>query len=267
MRLWILLALLTAAVALVGCGSQSTGSPEDEAAMMAETEEDESLPPRLRDGAPYEPKENVDTPILEEAPDLELSEQAPPQQEGASQTSEELLAEAERLLARSEAEGMEEGAEPMAGEEEESARYAALVPSRSPYQSIEGLVPIHFGFDEDTISAEAREILDRNAQWILEHADVGVRVEGHCDERGTPAYNLALGQRRANRVRNYLISKGIPPQRLLAVSFGEEVPVAFGHDESAWRLNRRVEFSYLEEDYSESTSQTMPRTASQLPPQ
>jgi peptidoglycan-associated lipoprotein len=126
-------------------------------------------------------------------------------------------------------------------------RVTALIPNRSPFAPIPDLAAVRFDYDADALTPQAKRTLDANAQWMLAHPDVRVRVEGHCDERGTNEYNLGLGKRRADRVVNYLITKGVSAKSMLAVSFGEEVPLVFGHDESAWTQNRRAEFSYLDD--------------------
>lgn len=101
-------------------------------------------------------------------------------------------------------------------------------------------ITVHFDFDADTLSPEARRILDAQAACI-QSLGVPIRIEGHCDERGTTEYNLALGQRRADAVRSYLIARGVSPSRLRTISYGEEKPIAVGHDETAWAANRRSE--------------------------
>ena len=104
------------------------------------------------------------------------------------------------------------------------------------------LQDVRFDFDRSDIMAGARRILDENARWLRKHSRVKVQIEGHCDERGTVEYNLALGQRRASSVRKYLAAMGINPSRLFTISYGEEQPVDPGHDETAWAKNRRVHF-------------------------
>jgi peptidoglycan-associated lipoprotein len=105
------------------------------------------------------------------------------------------------------------------------------------------LEDIHFNYDEATLTDEARAILDRHVAWIRAHADVHVRVEGHCDQRGTVEYNLALGDRRAQAAREYLMSKGIPADRLSSVSYGKERPLDTGTDAAAYARNRRAHFA------------------------
>jgi peptidoglycan-associated lipoprotein len=99
---------------------------------------------------------------------------------------------------------------------------------------------VHFGLDMYDIDPEARTILDTQAQWLASHPNVRATIEGHCDERGTREYNLALGDRRANAAKNYLVAKGIDPSRLTTISYGKERPVALGSDDASWAQNRRA---------------------------
>ncbi|MDY6857153.1 MAG: peptidoglycan-associated lipoprotein Pal [Thermodesulfobacteriota bacterium] len=101
-------------------------------------------------------------------------------------------------------------------------------------------VDIHFDFDEFSLTAEAREILAKKASWLLDHPDIKVDIEGHCDERGTNEYNLALGERRANSAEKYLVAAGVEARRISTISYGEERPLDTGHNETAWEKNRRV---------------------------
>jgi peptidoglycan-associated lipoprotein len=99
---------------------------------------------------------------------------------------------------------------------------------------------IHFGFDNYDIDAESARILDSQAAWLLQYPNVHVTIEGHCDERGTREYNLALGDRRANSAKNYLAGKGIAAARITTISYGKERPIAQGSDEASWAQNRRA---------------------------
>jgi peptidoglycan-associated lipoprotein len=101
---------------------------------------------------------------------------------------------------------------------------------------------VYFDFDQATLSDQAKDILVRNGEWLRTNADVRVQVEGSADERGTPEYNLALGERRAEAVKSYLTSLGVNASRLATISYGEERPVDPGHTEEAWAQNRRVDF-------------------------
>jgi len=98
---------------------------------------------------------------------------------------------------------------------------------------------VHFGFDQYSLSAEARAALDKQAAWFKSNPSVTATVEGHCDERGTRDYNLALGERRANAVKDYLAASGVNPARIKTISYGKERPVANGSNEDAWAQNRR----------------------------
>jgi peptidoglycan-associated lipoprotein len=100
--------------------------------------------------------------------------------------------------------------------------------------------PVFYGYDSDELSPEARAILDENSTILKTYTTWTVTIEGHCDERGTAEYNLALGERRANSALSYLVSLGIPASRLRTVSYGKEFPFDPGHDESAWARNRRA---------------------------
>ncbi|MBI2026713.1 MAG: peptidoglycan-associated lipoprotein Pal [Deltaproteobacteria bacterium] len=109
-------------------------------------------------------------------------------------------------------------------------------------QSDEGLRTILFDFDMYNIREDARGILERNAQYLKDNSSVEIQIEGHCDERGSNEYNMALGQRRANAAKHYLVGLGISANRLSTVSYGEEKPVDETSTPSAWDKNRRAEF-------------------------
>jgi peptidoglycan-associated lipoprotein len=104
------------------------------------------------------------------------------------------------------------------------------------------LKPLFFEYDSSDVSAEGRTLLDANAAVMKKYPTWTVTIEGHCDERGTAEYNLALGERRAVAARAYLVSLGIPADRLRTVSYGKEFPFDAGHDESAYVKNRRAHF-------------------------
>jgi len=106
---------------------------------------------------------------------------------------------------------------------------------------------IHFDFDKYELRTDAIRTLGDDAAAIKQYPQFKVRIEGHCDERGTVEYNLALGEKRARAARDYLVSLGTPAQRLSIVSFGKEKALDSGHNEEAWALNRRAEFIFLAE--------------------
>ena len=101
---------------------------------------------------------------------------------------------------------------------------------------------IHFEFDKYRLTDEAKEILAENARVLRNNSKVRITIEGHCDERGTVEYNLALGERRAQAARDYLIELGVPANRIGIISYGKERPMEYEQNESAWSKNRRDEF-------------------------
>ena len=104
------------------------------------------------------------------------------------------------------------------------------------------LETVFFGYDSSELSSKARRTLDENARWMERHDERRVVLHGHTDERGTPEYNLALGESRARRVKNYMIQLGIDGGRLSILSYGEEMPAAYGATPADYAKNRRVEF-------------------------
>ena len=121
---------------------------------------------------------------------------------------------------------------------EEPAPVKKDLPPKVPFV----LQRIHFDFDKYELTPEALRILSENARVLKAYPDAHIVIEGHCDERGTIEYNLALGDKRARAAREYLISMGIAPSRISVISYGKERPLDYGHNESAWARNRRAEF-------------------------
>ena len=111
-----------------------------------------------------------------------------------------------------------------------------------PRGIVSELKTVYFDYDSAVLTSEARAMLENNAQWLLQHPGIQIQIEGHCDERGTIEYNYNLGQRRSNGVKEYLLSKGIDPGTIHTISYGEERPLDSGHDDSAWKENRRAQF-------------------------
>jgi len=105
------------------------------------------------------------------------------------------------------------------------------------------LSTVYFAFDSSDLDPPARDVLQEAAAYLEAHPTGLIQIAGHCDERGTQEYNLALGERRAQSVRDYLRQLGVPGDRLITISYGEEVPVDTGSNESAWAGNRRCEFA------------------------
>ncbi len=102
------------------------------------------------------------------------------------------------------------------------------------------LKDIHFAFDKYEIGPADAAILKGNADLLKKYHNLRIQIEGHCDERGTVEYNLALGERRANSTRNYLVSIGVSPERISTISYGKERPIDLAHNEAAWAKNRRA---------------------------
>jgi peptidoglycan-associated lipoprotein len=113
----------------------------------------------------------------------------------------------------------------------------------TPSSSASDLQPVFFDYDSDALREDARATLDRNARALRDNATLRLVIEGHCDERGTAEYNQALGERRAQAVRDYLVQAGITQDRLRLISYGKERPFATGSDEAAYAQNRRAHFT------------------------
>ncbi len=113
-------------------------------------------------------------------------------------------------------------------------------PATAP--SVMPMADVYFGFDRSDLTPSAQDQMRSNAAWLSANASRGAVIEGHCDERGTNEYNMALGERRAMAAREYLVGLGVDPARLQTISYGEERPIDPGHSEEAWAKNRRVHF-------------------------
>lgn len=179
-------------------------------------------------------------------------------EEPSAQKAAELAAERERA-AKVEAERREKEAREAARIKEEEAKRKveaqkefekSLIAKKTP--GIEGevfetkmLKRIHFDFDKYNIRPDDVEILKQNAAVLKRFLAVKIQIEGHCDERGTNEYNLALGERRASSTKKYLITLGIDERRISTISYGEEKALDPGHNEEAWTKNRRAEFIIL----------------------
>jgi peptidoglycan-associated lipoprotein len=121
-----------------------------------------------------------------------------------------------------------------------AAELAALLKEA---QAEGALMPIYFDFDKSNLKPEAKKNLDKTAAWLSKKPTVNIKVEGNCDERGTNEYNMALGERRSNTAKEYLVKLGVSAARLETVSWGEEKPLDPGHNEAAWAKNRRDDFN------------------------
>jgi peptidoglycan-associated lipoprotein len=179
--------------------------------------------------------------VVKEEPSMKKAEEAAAEREKAARLEAEKAAR-EKELARI----REEEAKKAKEKEFEKS----LVAKREP--GIAGevfesrlLKDIHFDFDKYEIRPEDAEILKENAALLMKYPKVKIQAEGHCDERGTNEYNLALGERRSNAAKKYLISLGVSSDRVSTISYGEEKPLDPGHNEEAWAKNRRGHFIIL----------------------
>lgn len=128
----------------------------------------------------------------------------------------------------------------------EDAVVVATAPPPPPPPVIQAVLPglgdVFYAFDRSDLNTDSVDQLKTNANWMQTNSSNSVIIEGHCDERGTSEYNLALGERRANSARDYIVNLGVAPVRLKTVSYGEEKPFAAGSNEEAWAQNRRAHF-------------------------
>lgn len=115
-------------------------------------------------------------------------------------------------------------------------------PMGSDSGKISGLVTVHFGYDKSSLDSSAKKDIAANADWMKKNPGVKVQIEGHCDNRGTIEYNVALGERRANAVKAYMVSLGVAADRLSTISYGKEKPLDTADNEAAWAKNRRANF-------------------------
>jgi len=137
--------------------------------------------------------------------------------------------------------------QPMAVKEEPvdeaaAARAAAEAAEAAARKAASGLMRIYFDFDQYVLTGEAKDTLARNADLLKSAPSIKVQIEGHCDERGSDEYNLALGEKRALATKNYLASLGVAADRMTIISYGEEMPLDPAHTEEAWAKNRRADF-------------------------
>ncbi len=162
-----------------------------------------------------------------------------PEDEKAIQAKEAAEKARKEAIARQQARAIEE--ERLVEERQLNRERAAKREIMAARQRFEN-EDINFEFDSSRLLPVAREILKKKAKWLRNNPMVTVIIEGHCDERGTNEYNLALGDRRANSAKSFLINLGIAELRLTTISYGEERPLDPGHNKQAWRKNRRVHF-------------------------
>ena len=155
----------------------------------------------------------------------------------SSETAVEQQKEAEEASAQAQEREQQAAAEAAAQLAEETAVRDEMI-QKNMFES----ESIYFEFDSAALSPVAQGVLNGKADYLRDNPGTQVIIEGHCDERGTPEYNLALGDRRAESAKNYLVNLGIDAARFTTVSYGEENPVDMGHNEDAWAKNRRAKF-------------------------
>lgn len=115
-------------------------------------------------------------------------------------------------------------------------------PTGSDSGTIKGLKTIHFGYDKSSLDATAKQDISGNVEWMKKNSTAKLQIEGHCDARGTIEYNVALGERRANAVKSYMLSLGLAADRLSVISYGKEKPISTGDSEEVYAKNRRANF-------------------------
>jgi peptidoglycan-associated lipoprotein len=207
-------------------------------------------PPKPEPEPKPDPPKPEPEPVVEEPKPVEVEETVEVQKSAEVQKAVEEK-EAEVVIAQQQEEVVKEEAQIAVEQDAEKsveAPKAVTIISAPPEESDEAIYDlemVYFAYDKSIITTAFGEALQKNYEWIAENPDVQIQLEGHCDERGTNEYNLALGERRAKAVFDYLISLGASPSQFSLVSFGEERPADQGSNEVAWRKNRRVEFTRL----------------------
>ena len=126
------------------------------------------------------------------------------------------------------------------GDGASSSSSASIMPGSEADLVVNVGARVYFDFDRFDLNDISRSTLERQSAWLKANPGVSIALEGHCDERGTREYNLALGERRANAAKDYLVALGVSPDRIRTVSYGDERPVAMGSNEAAWSQNRRA---------------------------
>jgi len=161
-------------------------------------------------------------------------------EEGSSDTSQPITDE---QVAEAKVAAEDKGVDTENMEKDVKEAQAAGMSADDLLAKLQGRV-VNFDFDRSEVKADFYEVIKMNADYMSVNTSATVTIQGHCDERGTKEYNLALGERRAEAVKNALIAEGVSPSRINTISFGEENPVDNGHNEAAWMKNRRAEFVY-----------------------
>jgi peptidoglycan-associated lipoprotein len=201
---------------------------------------------------PKEPQTDRSAPKASEKTAEEISSSAGPlvaekEDDGISQKADELRKEADRLAQEADnlrlEKGKGEGASSApGGDSKEQGATRRGAGTSGTFTATEALSDIFFDFDQYLLTEGAQNILQKNAEWLRSHPQARILIEGHCDERGTVEYNLALGERRSQSVKDYLSNLGISSDRISMISYGKEKPFVVGHSEESWAQNRRAHF-------------------------
>ncbi len=248
-KIYFLIAFASLAVFLItGCADKKV-EPEPEPPPKKE-EPPKPEPPKPDPPKPDPPKVEPEPEPEPEPPPVKPEETVPaPKDADVQKAVEEKDTDIAKAQQQAEAVKQEDQiAIEQDAEKSVEAPKAVTIISAPPEESdvaIYDLEMVYFAYDKSIITTAFGEALQKNYEWIAENPDVQIQLEGHCDERGTNEYNLALGERRAKAVLDYLISLGASPSQFSLVSFGEERPADQGSNEVAWRKNRRVEFTRL----------------------
>jgi peptidoglycan-associated lipoprotein len=174
---------------------------------------------------PIAPQGEVGMPAPPPAPKVATPEEKSPTEVAAQPSEVKLTPEA--------------GAVPEAKIAEREVRPETSAEGRAPGMALKD---IYFDFDQSAVREDSKRLLNENIEWLRKNPAAKATIEGHCDERGSSEYNLALGERRARATRDYLVAAGIEANRISTISFGKERPFVLGHDDSAWKWNRRAHF-------------------------
>jgi peptidoglycan-associated lipoprotein len=142
--------------------------------------------------------------------------------------------------------GLDNGADTALSDNGKNAGMSLELNGDSDSNRAGALKTVYFDFNSAVITGSTKEALDSNAQFLKTNTKVKVQAEGNCDERGSVQFNLALGEKRAKSVRDYLVGAGVASNRITTISLGKEKPVSFGHDEESWSKNRRANFVVTE---------------------
>ena len=201
---------------------------------------------------PKEPQADRSAPKASEKTAEEIFSSAGPlvaekEVDETSQSADELREEADRLAQEADKlrleRGKSEGApSALEGDSKEQGARRGVVMTSGTFTATDALSDIFFDYDQYLLNEGAQNILQKNAEWLRSHPQARILIEGHCDERGTVEYNLALGERRAQSVKDYLSNLGISPDRISMISYGKEKPFVVSHSEEAWAQNRRAHF-------------------------